>query len=51
MGQETAHVRVYEEDADALHDLKNRGDSYADVVSRLLDEHSNDSKPEEQPAN
>ena len=40
MGSQTDHVRVYEDDVDRLHDLKNRGDSYADVVRRLLDRHA-----------
>lgn len=32
-------IRVDESTADKLHDLKNRGDSYDDVINRLLERH------------
>lgn len=41
MGQETTHVRAYDADVDRLHSLKERGDGYADVIRRLLDEYEN----------
>lgn len=33
-------IRVKSETADKLHDLKNRGDSYDDVINRLIEEHN-----------
>lgn len=33
-------IRLDKETADDLHALKRRGDSYDDVVSRLLEEHA-----------
>jgi predicted CopG family antitoxin len=33
---ETTTIEVREDQADALHDLKDRGDSYKDVIERLL---------------
>lgn len=35
MGQTT--IRIDENTADALHDMKERGDSYNDVIKRLLE--------------
>lgn len=40
MGRTT--ISVQEETADQLHELKQRGDSYDDVVSRLLEAHTNE---------
>jgi hypothetical protein len=37
MPRQTNPVRVYERDHDRLHDRKQRGDTYPDVVERLLD--------------
>ncbi|ELY73199.1 MULTISPECIES: hypothetical protein [Natrinema] len=36
MGKTT--IELYEETADALHDLKSRGDTYDDVVRDLIEE-------------
>jgi predicted CopG family antitoxin len=36
MGRTT--IQVPEELADELHDMKSRGDSYADVIYRLIEE-------------
>lgn len=36
---DTTTITVRTEQAERLHDLKGRGDSYADVVERLLAEH------------
>lgn len=33
-----AHIRLQDDTADVLHELKNRGDSYDDVVKRLIAE-------------
>lgn len=35
-------IRVSEELADELHDRKNRGDSYEDVIWRLIEEEENE---------
>lgn len=37
-GMGSTSIRVSEELADELHDRKNRGDSYEDVIWRLIDE-------------
>ena len=37
---DTTTIRLETETADELHGLKRRGDSYDDVVSRLLEEHA-----------
>lgn len=34
---DSTHIRVGEGNADRLHELKQRGDSYDDVIGRLLD--------------
>ena len=34
---ELTRIRVTEEQADALHDMQERGESYHDVVARLLE--------------
>jgi predicted CopG family antitoxin len=38
-------VSLQEETADELHALKERGDSYDDVVTRLIDHYKNDGGP------
>lgn len=40
MGRTT--IQVSDELADELHDLKNRGDSYEDVIWRLIEEESDE---------
>ena len=44
---EKKQVRVYESDKRKLHDRKNYGESYADVVERLLEE-SEDAEADDQ---
>jgi predicted CopG family antitoxin len=41
---ETTTITIRESQAERLHDLKRRGDSYADVVERLLSEHESDAE-------
>ncbi len=40
-------IRVKDDTADDLHGLKRRGESYVDVVSRLLDTHRSTNKQQE----
>ena len=35
-------IQVTEKTADELHDLKDRGDSYDDVISRLLEAYTDE---------
>lgn len=37
-GEEVTYVRVYESDAERIHDIKSRTEKYPEAVRRILDE-------------
>lgn len=46
--EQSTHIRVSASTADQLHDLKDRGESYDDVISELLDDPENFYEDEDQ---
>lgn len=42
---DTTTIEILEDQADALHDLKERGDSFKDVLGRLLEQHAAGDEP------
>lgn len=36
-GEEVTYVRVYESDADRIHDIKERTEKYPEAIRRILD--------------
>lgn len=46
---DTTTIEVREDQADALHELKERGDSYKDVLDRLLDRHAEGAEAGQEP--
>jgi hypothetical protein len=47
---EKSRVRIYESDKRELHERKNYGETYADVVERLLEDETEDDDEIAQPA-